>query len=78
MSKPTMKMIYQFMCVLLCQIVECSDRFIVCGDEYARLREEVTKGILEKNLNTVKEAIQVYHFYFPSFLQTEHCIEKSV
>lgn len=44
---------------LFFQILECSDRFIVCGDEYTKLREQLTQAILGQNLDNFEEAIQV-------------------
>lgn len=44
---------------LFFQILECSDRFIVCGDEYTKLREQLTRAILGQNLDNFEEAIQV-------------------
>nr|XP_022293483.1 E3 ubiquitin-protein ligase rnf213-alpha-like isoform X1 [Crassostrea virginica] len=40
------------------EILECSDRFIVCGDEYTKLREQLTRAILGQNLDNFEEAIQ--------------------
>lgn len=54
----TRKVLYE--CIVFCQIVECSDRFIVCGDQYKELREKLTQAALGQNMDIFDEAIQVY------------------
>lgn len=44
---------------MYCQIVECSDRFIVCGDQYKELREKLTQAALGQNMDIFDAAIQV-------------------
>eukprot|EP00105_Crassostrea_gigas_P007930 XP_011422347.1 PREDICTED: E3 ubiquitin-protein ligase rnf213-alpha isoform X2 [Crassostrea gigas] len=40
------------------EIVECSDRFIVCGDQYKELREKLTQAALGQNMDIFDAAIQ--------------------
>nr|XP_034331576.1 E3 ubiquitin-protein ligase rnf213-alpha [Crassostrea gigas] len=40
------------------EIVECSDRFIVCGDQYKELREKLTQAGLGQNMDIFDKAIQ--------------------
>jgi hypothetical protein len=59
---------YNFLCL---QVVEVSDRYIVCGDNYTRIREAITKVILGENVEHLFETVQVrfpwsvymYHLY---------------
>ncbi|XP_061169263.1 E3 ubiquitin-protein ligase RNF213-like isoform X1 [Saccostrea echinata] len=47
------------------EIVECSDRFIVCGDQYKALREKLTQAALGQNMelfNTAIESVRVPDF----------------
>jgi hypothetical protein len=39
--------------------VEVSDRYIVCGDNYTRIREAITKVILGENVEHLFETVQV-------------------
>ncbi|XP_056014152.1 E3 ubiquitin-protein ligase rnf213-alpha-like isoform X2 [Ostrea edulis] len=40
------------------EIVECSDRFIVCGDHYKAVREKLTQAVLAQNMDTFNTAIE--------------------
>ncbi|XP_061169274.1 E3 ubiquitin-protein ligase rnf213-alpha-like [Saccostrea echinata] len=40
------------------EIVECSDRFIVCGDQYKALREKLTQAALGQNMDIFNTAIE--------------------
>ncbi|XP_060596004.1 E3 ubiquitin-protein ligase rnf213-alpha-like [Ruditapes philippinarum] len=40
------------------QVVEVSDRYIVCGDNYKRIREAITKVILGENVEHLFETVQ--------------------
>ncbi|XP_062573630.1 E3 ubiquitin-protein ligase rnf213-alpha-like, partial [Saccostrea cucullata] len=47
------------------EIAECSDRFIVCGEQYKTLREKLTQATLGQNmdlLNTALESVRVPDF----------------
>ncbi|KAL4233165.1 hypothetical protein ACF0H5_007850 [Mactra antiquata] len=43
------------------QVVEVSDRYIVCGEPYTRLRESLTKVLLGENIEHLEETVQELH-----------------